>query len=177
MLQRCRQSELNITTYLIKTLEVICQCQTVGLLGWKLYLYFHILSFVETLQCPPILQGFSEKLIPKQERTQLYFVSSPEWPWRHSVRWMINAAKRIICASIPGFFVERLRKHRSCSRDNKRVILYHAPTSQSSRGETKYRYNFDTGIAKYISETKSIPHCHPIICYLLTPHRSDAIFT
>ena len=33
----------------------------------------------------------------------LYFVSSRERPWHHSARHRINAAKRIICASIPGF--------------------------------------------------------------------------
>ena len=66
-----------------------------------------------------------------------YFVSSRERPWRHSARHRINAEKRIICASIPGFLFERVRKHRSHARDNQRVILYHALTSRSFSGWDK----------------------------------------
>ena len=46
---------------------------------------------------------------------------------------MINAAKRIICASIPGFVFECVRKHISYAHDNKRVFIYHALTSRFSR--------------------------------------------
>ena len=72
----------------------------------------------------------------------LYFVSSRERPWRHSAHQTcqrINASKRIICASIPGFLFERVRKQRSYARNNKRVIMYHALTSRSfSRWDKVY---------------------------------------
>ena len=60
----------------------------------------------------------------------LYFVSS-RWLWCHLARRRINAAIRILCASIPGFLFERVWKHWIYAHDNKRRILYHALTSLS----------------------------------------------
>ena len=43
----------------------------------------------------------------------------------------INAAKRIICASIPGFFFLTREKHTSCARDDRRLPPEYALTSRS----------------------------------------------
>ena len=79
--------------------------------------------------CPQLLL-YAYHRANREIKYALHFVSSRERPWCHSVRRRINAAKRIICASIPGFLFERVRKHRSYARDNKRAILYHALTSR-----------------------------------------------
>ena len=47
-------------------------------------------------------------------------------------------ARRILYASIPVFIFERVRKHTSCARDDKRLCLEYALTSRSFSGETKY---------------------------------------
>ena len=47
-------------------------------------------------------------------------------------------ARRILYASIPVFIFERVRKHTSFARDDKRLCLKYALTSRSFSGETKY---------------------------------------
>ena len=67
----------------------------------------------------------------------LYFVSSRERPWRHWARPMIHAARRILYASISVFLFERVRKHTSYARDDKRLCLEYALTSRSFSGWDK----------------------------------------
>ena len=69
----------------------------------------------------------------------LYFVSSRERPWRHRARSMIHATRRMLYASIPVFLFERVRRHTSCARDDKRLPLECTLTSRSfSRWDKVY---------------------------------------
>ena len=69
----------------------------------------------------------------------LYFVSSQERPWRHWALPNIHAARRILCASTPVFLFERVRKHTSCTRDDKRLPPEYALMSRSfSRWDKVY---------------------------------------
>ena len=110
---------------------------------------------------------------PLCDNHTLYFVSSQERQWRHSARHRINAAKRIICASIPGFLFERIRKHSM-------LLCTTRWRHGRSRGETKYRldwlpppwnntpypfffFSWVGGGHHYTSYTRSVP-AYLILC-------------
>ena len=68
----------------------------------------------------------------------LYFVSSSrERLWRHWAGPRIHAARCILYSLIPVFLFERVRKHTSCTRDDKRLCLENALTSRSFSGWDK----------------------------------------
>ena len=78
-----------------------------------------------------LINFFISQCFHKYEALQLYFVSSRERPWRHWARPRIHAARRILYASIPVFLFERVRKHTSCARDDKRLPPEYVLTSRS----------------------------------------------
>ena len=71
----------------------------------------------------------------------LYFVSSRERPWRHWLRQRIYAARRIICASIPGFSFECWGNHMFTPVVISMLFLWNTRWRHGrSRGETKYSH-------------------------------------
>ena len=141
-----------------------------------MYPVCHILSYWCHLGVPPgdkrgrkhcLMKTMSNVLIISSiaiayKPIYVYFVSSRERQLLHRACPRINAARCILYASIPVFLFERVGKHTSCARDDKRLCLEY---------KTRWRHGCSQGETNYSRVTRIYHNCKEEIAEVTMRHR------